>query len=209
MASKSNSTARTTSAHTDLKVADEPTFTPEQAEEMRQRVDSARVLGRDAVIEQAKVTHAVVSLGMIGKGKVWESQEDYATALGVSGGTISGLKTLGKAMSLGLAPEHPAWDAVYAKRQSLGKVASKATRLNTITAEAKRLAKPRAVASASEPSKTPEPTADALESVQDALQYIREAIPTMDTAEATILANSLSTLLSDAQEQAKRARKSA
>lgn len=183
------------------------TLTPTERAELVARVETARVLGRDAVVEAAKVTHAVIEAGLIGpadKGGEWETQGDYAKALGVSGSNLSGLKALGKALSLGLDVEHPAFDAVYSQRQALGKVAAKAVRLSTITAEAKRKAKtPRAVTPASTPTETEEESKP--EGVFSAVSVIREGIPTLTREDARTLVASLSTLLEEAKQQVKAA----
>ena len=190
-----------------LSIEDRPTLTPAQRRELVARVESARVLGRDAVIEAARVTHAVIEAGLIApkdKGGEWETQGDYATALGVSGGNLSGLKALGKALALGLDTGHPAFDAVYSQRQRLGKVAGKAVRLNTITAEAKRLAKtPRAVTPASTPTATPDKAEP--EGVFTACDVIRKGIGDLSREDARTLVASLSTLLAEAKDRVKAA----
>lgn len=194
-------------AKQNLTVADKVTLSPAQRAELVQRVAAAKVLGRDAVIEAAKVTHAVIEAGLIGpkdKGGEWESQGDYAAALGVSGGNLSGLKALGKAMALGLGVDHPGFDAVYSQRQRLGKVAGKAVRLNTITAEAKRLAKtPRAVTPASTPAATPDKSEP--EGVFTACDVIRKGIGDLSREDARTLVASLSTLLAEAKDRVKSA----
>jgi hypothetical protein len=190
-----------------LTIEDKGTLTPVQRAELVAKVEDLKERGKGLVVEQAKVTYAVVTGGMIGdteKGAQWATQGDYADALGISGGLLSGLKTLGKAMALGLTEEHPAWDAVYSQRQSLGKVAAKADRLSTITAEAKRKAKAtRAVTPASTPTATPEESKP--EGVFTAVGVIREGIPTLSREDARTLVASLSTLLAEAKEQVKSA----
>jgi hypothetical protein len=188
---------------------EESTLTPAQREEIVAKVADLKERGKGLVVEQAKVTHAVVTGGMIGdtsKGAQWATQGDYAYDLGISGGLLSGLKALGKAMSLGLAEEHPAWDAVYSQRQSLGKVAAKADRLSTITAEAKRKAKAtRAVTPASTPAdETPEED-ETPEGIWTAVGVIREGIGDLSREDARTLVASLSTLLEEAKAQVKAA----
>lgn len=188
---------------------EEKGITAEERAELVARVDAVRESGRSLVIEQARVTHAVIVAGLIGdtdKGAEWATQGDYADALGVSGGLLSGLKALGKAMALGLTPAHPAWEAVYSQRQSLGKVAAKADRLSTITAEAKRKAKAtRAVKSGQEPGTPEEEENSAPEGVFSAVGVIREGIPSLSRADARTLAASLSQLLEEAKAQVKAA----
>jgi hypothetical protein len=182
-----------------LTLEDKVTLTPVQRAELVARVESARVLGQEAVVEAARVTHAVVEAGLIGdtdKGAEWSTQGDYAVALGVSGGNLSGLKALGKALALGLDTGHPAFNAVYANRQSLGKVAKSATRLSAITAEAKRLAK-------STPTAPVE--ADAPEGIWTAVSVIREGIGDLTREDARTLVASLSTLLEEAKGRVKSA----
>lgn len=203
----STKTQKTQGAGRNLSTEDTPTLTPTERAELVARVEAARVLGRDAVIEAARVTHAVIEAGLIGdteKGAEWATQGDYATALGVSGGNLSGLKALGKAMSLGLDTGHPAFDAVYSNRQALGKIAKSATRLSAITAEAKRIAKtPRTVTPASTPTDTtPDETP---EGVWTAVGVIRDGIGDLSREDARTLVASLSTLLAEAQAQVKAA----
>jgi hypothetical protein len=139
-------------------------------------------------------------IGDTSKGAEWATQGDYADALGVSDGLISGLKALGKAIALGLGEDHPAWDAVYSQRQSLGKVAAKADRLSTITAEAKRKAKATRSTTSNEEPKDETPEDDGTpEGVFVACEVIRKGIDDLTREDARTLVASLSTLLAEAK----------
>lgn len=147
--------------------------TAAQVEEMRTRVETLRGQGQDIVIEQARLTLAVVDGGFIGKekdpttgkvitapGAAWQTQGAYAAALGVSPSYLSGLVSLGRAMARGIVPGHKEWDVVYLNRQSIGKAVApkdgKTPLVRDIVAAAK--AGTRAVAAGK--AKDPRATAD-------------------------------------------------
>jgi hypothetical protein len=184
------------------------TLTVEQRAELLARVDSAKVSTRDAVIEAARVTFAVVSSSLIGKhdGAEWETQGDYARdGLGVSPGLVSGLLALGTAMDRGLTPEHPNFDVVYAQRQSIGKAAKEDRKgFGHIVKAAKVAAKPkpRAVSPASE-SDTPATDTDTYTVVVDALDAIRDMLGHLTADQSRAVSSSLVTLAQAATDRAK------
>lgn len=184
-------------------------YTPEQAAEVKARVEGMRVKGRELVIEAARITFGVVSSGMIGKGKVWETQGDYAQALGVSGGTISGLLALGTAMDRGLTEGHRNFEVVYAQRQSIGKAAKDKghTGFSHIVKAAQVAAKPkpRAVAPAST-TDTPTPDTSLYDQTVAALEFIRESLDALTADQSKAVSNSLVTLAQTAHDTSVRTR---
>lgn len=59
----------------------------------------------EARILSARATHAAVESGALGgKSPVWKTAGDYASDLGVTPATITGLKRLGRALHLGIDP---------------------------------------------------------------------------------------------------------
>jgi hypothetical protein len=74
---------------------------------------------KEARVLSARAVFAVTESGVIGtdEGKAagWGTQGDYAAALGVSAGTITGLKRLGWMLDKGMTPDHEQWSLLSSK----------------------------------------------------------------------------------------------
>lgn len=68
-----------------------------------------------ARVASARVTFDAYEVGAIGKDGAWDTAKAYAESLGVSGGTVTGLRRLGRALSVGLDPESSEWDILSTK----------------------------------------------------------------------------------------------
>ena len=60
---------------------------------------------RAARIEAARSTRTAILTGEIGENGTWSNQHEYAVALGVSDGSITGLKRLGAMLAAGIDPD--------------------------------------------------------------------------------------------------------
>lgn len=73
---------------------------------------------RDAAVARVAMAAAVfaaVESGQVGKGQTWDTRADLATALDVTGGTITGLHTLGLAIHKGFGPDAGRWSVLSSK----------------------------------------------------------------------------------------------
>lgn len=176
--------------------------------EIRARVEDVKLKGREYVEEAARLTLAVFEGGFIGKGRLYPEQGDYAKALGVSGGTISGWLTYGRALALGVEGSDAA--TVYAHRQSVGKAlkgaksktaAMKAVR-QTINAKAKADAAKATERNATRTNNATAPPAkpgkgEAWTAVEAALDTLRKSRTTLTADQRRTVVSSLSTLLAE------------
>ena len=76
---------------------------------------SAERSTREARVHAAHATRYAVEQGLIGADGEWKTQDDYAAALGVSKGTVTGLKRLGVALAAGVVPGSETWNLLSSK----------------------------------------------------------------------------------------------
>lgn len=89
---------------------------PKERADMMALVKEAKKASGQARFLQARATGVVFRLGAIGKGRQWETQGDYALELGVSGSTVTHLKTLAVLIERkGLTADSPEWGVISDK----------------------------------------------------------------------------------------------
>lgn len=137
----------------------EQSITPEVRKSITEAVAKAREASGNAVYLGALATALVVEHDQIGAGRLYPTQADYATAMGVSPSYVVKYKRIAKAISKGITPDTEGWGYVttHAGDKSVAAVidAPKATKTKIVAAakaEAKRQRDARAKRAATPPA---------------------------------------------------------
>jgi hypothetical protein len=185
-------------------------------DEILSRVKTARESGAKARHDAAIATALVFEHKAIGVGRMYPTQGAYAAALGVSPGTVTGLKRLAVAIRVGITPDHPAWGAVSSKAgtAAVGAVAdskrptiaafTKAAKAEQTKADATAKAKalkakaPRKdAASKAADTSAPATPSEGYDAVKAALEVLRVNREGLTASQTRATRSSLATLLAE------------
>lgn len=193
---------------TEQKQKQDWTISAEARAEVLGRVAEAKKASASSRYLQAVAVHAVVSVDGIGADRLYADQNALAVALGCSKSNVTGLKYLGRVIAdTGITHTDEAWAVLSQGAGNLGtyvkslKGAKKASKSGALkAAKAVKATTPKAVKSASEPKAGNSTSGPAF---AEALATIRASVPDLSRTDATILANSLATLMTEVQDHLK------